>query len=180
MEIFIFIFILESLRNRTQFPCVAFYKFQFQQRSRIDFFCFHSISVPSEQPAAYNVTQQFSNVPPPSNLPAFQQYQPYVHQANNPDPNQFMIPTYNTSASNYPPNPFAQPPVTQSTQIQPQPPGATSSYQSPPTFNAFPQVQTSSIATPISLPGMPPLTVNTIIPPQQYEGMQFNPTTHHN
>lgn len=129
----------------------------------------------------YNATQQFSNVPPPSNLPAFQQYQPYVHQTTNPDQSQFMIPTYNATSSGYPANPFAQPPVTQSSQIiQPQPPGATSSYQSPPTFTSFPQVQSSSITTPISLPGMPPITVNTTIPPQ-LEGMQFNPmTTHHN
>lgn len=136
-------------------------------------------SVPSEQPAMYNPTQQFTNVAPPSSLPAFQQYQPYVHQTAAADTNHFMIPTYNTSA--YPSNPFAQPTVTQSTQIQPQPPGATAAYQSPPTFTSFPQVQSSSITTPISLPGMPPITVNTTIPPQQLEGMQFNPlTSHHN
>ncbi|XP_037039390.1 Golgi reassembly-stacking protein 2 [Bradysia coprophila] len=135
------------------------------------------VSVPSEQPMMYNTTQQFTNVPPPSSLPAFQQYQPY--QTAGADPNHFMIPTYNTSA--YPSNPFAQPTVTQSSQIQPQPPGATASYQSPPTFTSFPQVQSSSITTPISLPGMPPITVNTTIPPQQLEGMQFNPlTSHHN
>lgn len=132
------------------------------------------ILVPNEQPAMYNATQQFSNVPPPSNLPAFQQYQPYVHQTANPDPNHFMIPTYNATSTGYPPNPFTQPPVTQPSQIQAQPPGATSSYQSPPTFTSFPQVQSSSIVTPISLPGMPPITVNTTIPPQQLEGMQFN------
>lgn len=142
------------------------------------------ISVPSQQqPPMYNVTQQqqqqFSNVPPPSSLPAFQQYQPYVHQTAA-DPNHFMIPTYNTSA--YPPNPFAQPTsVPQASQTQPQPPGATAAYQSPPTFTSFPQVQSSSITTPISLPGMPPITVNTTIPPQQLDGMQFNPiTSHHN
>lgn len=121
---------------------------------------FYLISVPNEQHAMYNTPQQFSNVPPPSNLPAFQQYQPYVHQASNPDPNHFMVPTYNTTSSGYPPNPFSQPPTTQNSQIQPQPPGATSSYQSPPTFTSFPQVQSSSITTPISLPGMPPITGN--------------------
>lgn len=141
---------------------------------------FSLFSAPSEQAVTYNTTPQFSNVLPPSNLPAFQQYQPYVHQTANPDPNHFMVPTYNSNSSGYPANPFSQPQVTQSSQ-QPQPPGATSSYQSPPTFTSFPQVQSSSIATPISLPGMPPITVSTTIPPQQLEGMQFNPlTSHHN
>ncbi|XP_055379375.1 Golgi reassembly-stacking protein 2 [Condylostylus longicornis] len=108
---------------------------------------------------------QISNIPPPSNIPGFNNQMPNISQPSvqsNPayiNQNAYLsYPTFNSDAPNF---------FNQQQHQQYYSPQADLSYAAPPfvqTYSSFPQVQQTSVSTPISLPGMPPLTVTTTIP----------------
>lgn len=140
-----------------------------------------STSIPMYSP------QQFSNVVPPSDLPAF--YTQGISSPYTSSQTQSQIPATQLS---YPASMFSSSEMNSgntsntssaSVMFNQYQNIAAMSTATPPqmqTYLTYPQVQMTSVTTPISLPGMPPITVSTTIPPH-LDGFQFNPiATKHN